>query len=116
MSQISLNEFYETGVVKFITYIHNPSDLFSISDDRVYCMMVDSKRNFWIGTDGGGLNLFNRDEKIFTTFRSDKNLRANLSDSRIMKISEAKDGKLLIGTFGGGNDAGNRRPARADRS
>lgn len=104
LSQLSLKEFYKTGVPKFRTYTHNPSDLFSISDDRVYCMMIDSKGNFWIGTDGSGLNLFNRDEKIFTSFNSGKNFKGNISDTRIMNIAEAKDGKLLIGTFGSGLD------------
>ncbi|MCB0752207.1 MAG: hypothetical protein KDC52_12090, partial [Ignavibacteriae bacterium] len=104
MSKLSLNDFYKTDIAEFTTYSHNPSDLFSISDDRIYYMLIDKDNNFWIATHGGGLNLFDRSEKIFTSFRSDKNKIGTLSDDRLMVISETKDDKLLIGTFGGGID------------
>ncbi|MFZ1291367.1 MAG: two-component regulator propeller domain-containing protein [Melioribacteraceae bacterium] len=99
LSQLTLKDFYNKSIIEFTTYQHNPSDIFSISDDRVYSIYVDKKNEFWLGTHGGGINHFDRRTKIFTNYKSDNNF---LNDNRIMKITEAKDGKFLVGTFGGG--------------
>ncbi|MBK7106538.1 MAG: hypothetical protein IPH62_14770 [Ignavibacteriae bacterium] len=99
LSQLSLKDFYQKQIHEFTSYQHNPSNIFSISDDRVYCIYVDKKNELWLGTHGGGINQFNKKTKVFTNYKSDNNL---LNDNRIMKISETKEEKFLIGTFGGG--------------
>ncbi|MBK8946733.1 MAG: hypothetical protein IPM32_15875 [Ignavibacteriae bacterium] len=99
LSQLSLTDYYKNIIPEFRTFKHNPSDIFSLSDDRVYCIYSDKKNQIWIGTHGGGINRFDRNKEIFTNFRGEKNQPNNF---RIMKITETKDGNFLIGTFGEG--------------
>ncbi len=102
ISKVSLSSFYKNGIVEFSTMVHNPSDIFSISDNRVYCFLITKNDELWIGTHGGGICYYDRNENIFKSYKSDKNNKTSLSDDRVMTIQENKDGNLLIGTFGGG--------------
>ncbi len=45
------NEHYES-------WLHEKSDTSSLSFDDVWVIHQDKKGRIWIGTDGGGLNLF----------------------------------------------------------
>ncbi len=57
----------------------------------------DKAGNCWIGTEGGGLLLFNRETGAYTRFT-----KANgLSNNSILKIMEDKSGHLWISTFYG---------------
>jgi signal transduction histidine kinase/ligand-binding sensor domain-containing protein/DNA-binding response OmpR family regulator len=48
-----------------IQYSHSPNKN-SISSNKVISIFDDAKGNLWLGTDGGGLNLFNKTTKKFT--------------------------------------------------
>lgn len=102
LNKLNLAEFYKTGDAHFTKYVYNPTDLTSISDDRAYVLFTDSMHDLWVGTNGGGLNKFNRDSKTFTRYRSDKKNKKTLSDDRILTIQENNTGDLIVGTFGGG--------------
>jgi diguanylate cyclase (GGDEF)-like protein len=53
----------------------------------------------WIGTDGGGLNLFSNDSNgTFTNYST----RHGLSDNCVFCLHEEKNGTLWIGTYHGG--------------
>ena len=60
-----------SGLPEFKSYKHDPSNPNSISDDRVYAIVKDSKDNFWIGTYGGGLNKFDEQTGKFEVFFPD---------------------------------------------
>ncbi len=49
---------------EFKTFLHNPNDPTSLSNDRVNTVFMDSEHNIWIGT-SHGLNRFNRDLETF---------------------------------------------------
>ena len=102
LNKLNLSKFYETGKAKFINYVYNPTESASLSDNRVYVLYKDSMNNLWVGTNGGGLNRFNRKSKSFTRYKSEKKNKKSLSDDRILTIQETKNGNLIIGTFGGG--------------
>ncbi|MCB9207101.1 MAG: hypothetical protein H6611_07330, partial [Ignavibacteriales bacterium] len=104
LNRLDLKKFYTSGIADFKSYMHNPAESNSISDDRVYIIFKDSQNIFWIGTHGGGLNKFDPKNETFTNFKSSSEIKYSLTDNRIMSIQEAHDGKLLIGTFGGGID------------
>jgi ligand-binding sensor domain-containing protein/GGDEF domain-containing protein len=83
------------------TYRHSERSN-SLSDDRVMALLVDRDEMLWIGTMGGGLDLFNPADGRFTTFRHDPADPTTLGADAIMSLFEDRDGNIWIGTFGGG--------------
>lgn len=63
----------------------------------VRCMYEDSDGNFWIGTDGGGLLLFNRSNGLFQRFTISEGLPSNT----ILRILEDKKKNLWLSTYNG---------------
>jgi ligand-binding sensor domain-containing protein len=102
LNKLNLNKFHNDNKAEFSRFNYHPTEINSISDDRVYALYIDSKDVFWVGTNGGGLNKFDRKSKIFKRYKSTENKLNSLSDDRILTIAEMKDGNLIIGTFGGG--------------
>jgi sugar lactone lactonase YvrE len=58
----------------------------------------------WIGTNGGGINRFDRKTGKFTRFLHDPNDPASLSLNEIRSVYQDRTGALWIGTYGGGLD------------
>lgn len=82
----------------------NPNDIYSISDNVVYSIFQDSKKNIWIGTYGNGLNLIKTAENGKTIFINHKNNLKNYpikAGYRIRYISENSFGNISIGTTTG---------------
>ncbi|MEX0906149.1 MAG: two-component regulator propeller domain-containing protein [Balneolaceae bacterium] len=86
----------------FHAYRNQPDDPSSISSSFVWVMYEDSKSNFWVGTSGGGLNLFDRHTEKFYHFKHDPENDESLSHNTITAIFEDTEGTLWIGTEGGG--------------
>jgi signal transduction histidine kinase/ligand-binding sensor domain-containing protein/DNA-binding response OmpR family regulator len=94
----------------FFKYIPDSTKEGSISSDSHVATDVllynvffdDSKGNFWIGTDKG-LNLYDRVNESFVTYRSDPENMNSLSDNRITFITEDDFQNLWIGTQKGLN-------------
>ncbi|MFC3559287.1 two-component regulator propeller domain-containing protein [Pedobacter jamesrossensis] len=55
-----------------------------------------------IGTDGGGLNLWNRKADKFEHFRHNPDVNSSISSDYVISISRDKKGRIWIGTWGGG--------------
>ncbi|HZF65004.1 MAG TPA: two-component regulator propeller domain-containing protein, partial [Chitinophagaceae bacterium] len=88
---------------KIKIYKSNPHDSTSLSNNLVQCMFEDSKGNFWIGTQGGGLNRLNRATDRFETFKhSDINAKS-IADNSVYSIIEDHEGKIWIATGAGLN-------------
>ena len=73
----------------------------SISHNSTYTLYVDSKERLWIGTVGGGLNLYLPESESFKSYRYDSN-KNSISHDIVTSITEDKKGILWIGTKGGG--------------
>ncbi|UEG53352.1 response regulator [Mucilaginibacter daejeonensis] len=58
----------------------------------------DARHRFWIGTEGGGLILFDRDKGQVLKQYTDAN---GLCNNSVLSILEDKNGKLWMSTFGG---------------
>ncbi len=64
----------------------------------VNVLMEDRSRNFWVGTEGGGLILFDRKRgQIIARYTTDEGLCSN----SIFKILEDAEGNLWMSTFNG---------------
>ncbi|MDA3817761.1 MAG: ATP-binding protein [Prolixibacteraceae bacterium] len=80
-----------------INYTNNSEDTTSISANFIKCVYNDSKNNLWVGTIGGGLNLYDRQNNSFVQFLpSDK--KNSISSYNITSIVEDKEGNIWIGT------------------
>lgn len=88
--------------ISFNYFLPVEGDDSSISDNRVYKVFEDKKSNLWIGTYGGGINLFDKLTKKFKQFKHDPENNNSLSDDNILCISDDSDGSIWIGTYGGG--------------
>lgn len=83
----------------FTIYHHDPDDPASIGSDDLACLFEDSKGRLWIGTRNNGLDLFDRENHIFTHIRH-KGGNSIRSDN-IQGITEDKTGALWIRTKNG---------------
>lgn len=91
----------DTKTGKSNTFKHNSSDPTSLSDDKVYSIFRDSKKNLWVGT-VNGLDRLDEATGKFTHYRHDPNNFNSLSDNWVWPIFEDSKGNLWIGTVRGG--------------
>jgi ligand-binding sensor domain-containing protein/signal transduction histidine kinase/DNA-binding response OmpR family regulator len=84
------------------TFRNNPSDVNSISSNKINVLFVDSKGRLWIGT-SVGLNLFNHETEHFERFLYDENNCSTLSSNDILTIYEDSENNHWIGTENGLN-------------
>jgi len=103
---------------KFNLYFNDPKDSTSLSDDGTNSLYEDRDGNLWIGTIYGNINKFDRTTETFVykniselinviPDQADDFYEYPLSFSRnqsttITSITQDKDGKLWIGTWGNG--------------
>ena len=85
-----------------VVYEHQPGAPDTLSHDWVWSVYLDASGTMWVGTDGGGLNRYNRSEDTFTHFRHDPDNPLSLSSDRVRVIYQDAQGSLWIGTDGGG--------------
>ncbi len=78
-------------------YKNNLKDNKSISHNTINGVIQDSKKNIWVSTDGGGLNLYNARENNFTRITTKDGLPSNF----LFRIIEDKENKLWIGSTRG---------------
>ena len=95
---------HDTGIVRH--YRHNSQDRRSLSSDYIRTIMEDSSGRFWVGTQGGGVNLLDRDSGQVKTYR----LKDGLANDIVTNIVEDYDGFLWFSTNQGLSrfDAGNQ--------
>ncbi len=90
---------YNLGTGKFKHYRHDENNPFSISDNTIRNVFIDSKGNLWCGTENG-LNLFNREKGIFNYYNK---YSSSISNNTVWKIVEDKRGKIWLATNDGLN-------------
>ncbi len=78
--------------------LDNASDAAS---KNVYALHRDSRGHLWAGGDHG-LSRVNIDTGEFVTFKHNPSDRRSLSDGSVRAIAEDSDGRIWVGTYGGG--------------
>ena len=90
---------------------HNAGNL---SSDGIYSMYLDREDILWLGTSRGGVNYYNpknyRFKNLVKSLKFDQNNGplTNLTHDVVGTLLEASDGKIWIGTDGGGINVYNR--------
>ena len=100
----SNGEELDRGKEQVIHYKYDPENPNSLSSNYVRTIYEDKSENLWIGTKGGGLNLFDRENESFVHFKHDPNDPNSVNSNIIWSICEDRLGGLWIGTDAGLNE------------
>ncbi|MBI9101958.1 MAG: diguanylate cyclase [Spirochaetales bacterium] len=88
-----LNRLNDDGET-FQRYLLDRNNPEGINNNTIRVLMEDSLGRFWVGTGGGGLNLYNDEDDTFTHLTT----RDGLSNNFIMSVNEGGDGNIWVGT------------------
>jgi signal transduction histidine kinase/DNA-binding response OmpR family regulator/streptogramin lyase len=81
----------------FVNFTHNPQDSSSLIGSLVRVIFEDSKGNLLVGTENGGLNVFNREkERFIHPYKNNPEFKSK--EVSVNTINEDHDGNLYIGT------------------
>jgi Predicted periplasmic ligand-binding sensor domain len=76
--------------------------LYKLRENAVNCLMVDNQNNIWVGHSSSGIEVINLRTKTITSYQNIVNNHNSLSDNNVFSMAQNKDGKIFIGTNGGG--------------
>lgn len=79
-------------------FFHDLDNPNTLSNNNVTKLLIDSTGRLWVGTSGGGINLFNRDTFSFTRFTSEN---SGLQNNYVSNIAESPLGLIFITTTQG---------------
>jgi len=92
----------ENGLSGFTRFQNDPDDPDSLISNNILSLYEDRSGMLWVGTDGSGLNRFDRETGKFVLYQYDSDDPTSLGNNRISDIHEDSSGVLWIGTYGGG--------------
>jgi len=87
---------------KWKTYLHDPDDPDSLSNNRVWGIQEDASGNIWVAT-SNGLNLLDQNSGKFRKFYYDPDNKFSLSNNLIRTLFKSSNGTLWVGTQNGIN-------------
>jgi signal transduction histidine kinase/ligand-binding sensor domain-containing protein/CheY-like chemotaxis protein len=87
---------------EFKVYKNDPDDPNSLNLNHIKALIEDSSGTLWIGTDGGGLNQFERESDSFIRWIENSDDKNSLGSNFVTSILEDQEGTLWVGTSGGG--------------
>jgi len=87
---------YNRSTNTFASFVNDPDDPLSLSDNHINSFFLDSSNVLWIGTEYGGLNALDIQKMQFKIFR--ELAAGNLLFERITVILPSPDGRLWLGT------------------
>lgn len=93
---------YKKDRNEFTKYGHNPLQPYSLSDDDVKCFLKDRHNDIWVGTNGGGVNFFQKTNTNFTNIREVVRPNFGLNTAFVNAVARENDGSVWVGTNGGG--------------
>ncbi len=83
--------------ITFKHYANDPDDPDSFSGPSVEYLFEDSKRNLWVGTFGGGVDLFNLETEKFTHFVFNPDNPHSMGANSVFSIAEDHSGNIWFG-------------------
>ncbi len=88
--------------LNFKHYFHSPLNKRSISNNEIYAIAEDASGLVWIGTNGGGINIYNKKKDQFISYQHDPLDDRSLSTNEIRSLFMDRSGIMWIGTYGSG--------------
>lgn len=85
-----------------VSFYHDKSRPNSLSSNVISRLIIDNKQRLWVGTFGGGLNLYQEATQDFLHFTTKQKLRA-LSNDTVNALFEDTNGNIWVGTADGLN-------------
>lgn len=79
-------------------YSHQPGSTNSLSNNSIMKLLLDSKNRLWIATNGGGVNLFDKNKETFRCFHSGN---SSLRNDYISNLMESPYGYIFMTTTHG---------------
>ena len=89
---------YNLKTGKINSYFYNAQDSSSLSNNNASKILVDSKNRVWIGTSGGGVNLYQPQTNAFKRYDSE---HVGLKNDFVSNMLESRFGYLIIATTKG---------------
>ncbi len=86
----------------FLSFHHETADKNSLSSGAISALLIDSSQRLWVGTRGGGLNLYREDSQDFQHITTQSGDFA-LSDDNVNALIEDSEGNIWVGTENGLN-------------
>lgn len=80
-------------------YSHDPTNPFSISNDNIYSILEDRDGTVWIGTYGGGINIF-KEKKFYHSGNQLKNY-PKMAGEKVRHIIQDRDGSVWVASTDG---------------
>ncbi len=107
------------GPPSFAHYLPDSADPKALSSGSVTSLFEDSRGRFWVGTSGGGLNLFDRARGVAEQVALGPSVRGEPDSRHISFIFEDRGGHVWFGTNYGlyriAREGENGSPARFER-
>jgi ligand-binding sensor domain-containing protein len=88
---------------EFDIFINNPHEQSSLSNNSVRDVLEDHQQNLWVATYGGGVNIFNRENNSFNSFKHIDTIHGSLSHDHVNALYQDLDSNLWVGTRNGLN-------------
>ncbi len=79
-------KIYHSITNTFTHYFNQKGKSNTLSNNHLYCLLKDAENNIWIGTEGGGLNRFNRSTHTFFNYVVNDKTAGSLSNNDIHDI------------------------------
>ena len=98
-TQEGLNRYDGHDILLFERNAFDPT---SLSHNWIWALMVSDDGKLWIGTDGGGINIYNNDTEKFTTIRHDPENDSSISSDRTSALLQDTNGNYWVGTVNSG--------------
>ncbi|PKD17701.1 hypothetical protein APR41_05695 [Salegentibacter salinarum] len=85
-----------------VRLITHSADKKSISHNRIGALAQSGEGKVWIGTDGGGLDLYDPQTGIIFNYHHNEEDQSSLSNNYILSILEDSKDRIWVGTYQGG--------------
>ncbi|MCW9016843.1 MAG: ATP-binding protein, partial [Kangiellaceae bacterium] len=96
---------FDANTTQFLRTIkHDISVASSLNSNSIGATLSDKSGLFWIGTWGGGLNLFNPFNNAFRTLRHSPTDKNSISVSDVLSVMSTQSNDVWVGTRGNGID------------
>ncbi|MBN1454098.1 MAG: diguanylate cyclase [Anaerolineales bacterium] len=85
----------------FTTFLHDANNPNSLSNNNTFALIESQDGLIWVGTDPGGLNVYDPNTGKFSLYLHDPENPNSLADNSIWSLLEDQDGSIWVGTRNG---------------